>query len=307
LVDPRSLARHLRQCREGNRPPKVEAAEAKLWFLALQELIRRGALEEATFAAPYLSSAFPGSIFLERLSVLLAHMPGAIDDPAFTAFVDRDYAQVQIVPRAGATTLLVAFCGRHGSLGLPIPIAHRWFSGLGTHVVYLRDPTGSLYADGLPELANDRAGSIRALQAIAGRLGATQLACYGNSNGGFAALLYGLEMDATAVLATNAVTIFPTDFVVSRLGRHVGGQQRDDLSLVRSYAAAARRPRVHLVYGADNAGDAASAASLAAIDGVTTEAVAGCDGHDAHVALIERGRFAPLLREFAARLDGPDP
>jgi len=300
MTDLRALARHLRDCRTLDRAPRIEVADAKLWYLALTELIRRGALSDAAHAAPHLVAAFPGSVFIVRLAMLLARMPPAAADPDFAAFIDRSDAQVQIVPCAGATTVLLAFCGRHGSLGMPIPIAHRWFGQLGVHVVYLRDPTGYLYVDGLPALAANRTGTVDALRAIADRLRASRLICYGNSNGGFAALLYALELPAHSVLVTNAVTIFPTDRMVSLTGGHAGGCAREDLTLAPAYIAASVRPRVRFVYGAENAADAASAAAFSAIEGVTIEAVEGWDDHDAHAALIERGRFGPLLREFVA-------
>lgn len=271
-----------------------------MWYLSLTDLIRRGALLDAAYSAPYLTAAFPDSVFIGRLAMLLDRMPPPAEDAAFAAFVGRDDAEVQVVPRAGATTALLAFCGRHGSLGMPAQIAHRWFGQLNVHVVYLRDLTGGLYVDGLPTLAEDRAGSVDALRVIADELGASRLVCYGNSNGGFAALLYALELPAVSVLTTNAVTIFPTDYVVSRMGRHAGGRHREDLSLARAYATALVRPRVHLVHGAGNAADAASAAAFSIIEGVTIESVAEWDEHDAHAALIERGRFGGLLRDFVA-------
>lgn len=300
MADPRGLARHLRECRDLDRAPKVGAADAKLWYLALTELVRRGALADATHAAPFLTAAFPGSVIIGRLAMHLARMPSATGDTVFAAFVGRDDAQVQVVPRTGATTALLAFCGRHGALGMPLQIMHRWFGELGVHVVYLRDTGCGLYVDGLPALAGDRIGTRAALRAITDGLGASRVVCYGNSSGGFAALLYGLELPAGAVLATNAVTIFPADYVVARLGRDADGRDRGDLDLARAYAAAAVRPRVHLVHAADSAADAASAGAFSAVEGVTIEAVAGWDDHDAHAALIERGRFGPLLRGFVA-------
>lgn len=304
MADPRSLARHLRQCFETGDEVRSSAADAKLWFLALGELTGRGTLAEAGFAARHLLSAFPGSAYIRHAAMLLDRMPPEVEDPAFASFVDRPDEAVQVVRRAGARSLLLAFCGRHGSLGMPVNVAHRWFGGLGVHVAYLRDPSGGLYQDGLPALGGDRPATASALRRLADDLGADRIVCYGNSTGGYAALLYGLDLGAAAVLAFNAVVIAP----VERAGRLGGaartGTPRHDLGAL--YAGAARRPLAHLVYGASNADDVASAGAMAGTPGVTFEAVPDCDGHDAHAALIERGRFGPLLRARLARCDALD-
>ena len=294
MAEPANLARHLKTCFRDDRLPRLNAGDAKLWFLALAVLVRQGALEEAAFAARHLTSAFPESHYFAHQAMLLETMPAAVADTGFSSFSDYPEQAVQIVRRRGASALLLAFCGIHGALGLPLPIAHRWFGSLGAHVVYLRDPPGGFFDDGVPALAQDRSGTEQALEAIAETLQATNIMCYGNSTGGYAALLYGLKMGAASVLAVNTVVVAP-----DRAKRVSTSLPRCDLRTL--YQKATSKPLTRLVYAANNDDDHVSALAMSGISGITIEPVPDCSAHDAHVKLIEQGRFGPLLRDTLLR------
>lgn len=296
MTDVRSLVRHMRSRHDHGEAPETGAADAKLWFLALGELVRQGALEAAAGAAGPLRAAFPESAMIARLALLVETAPAPAPDRGFAAFADHGRA-VQVVRREGSDTLVLAFCGRHGSLGMPLPIAHRWFGMLDSGVVYLRDLDGGLYLDGIPTLASSRRGTLAALRDLCRDTGADRCLCYGNSTGAYAALLYGLDLGAAAVLALNTIAVFPEDRMLLRRPGPDGRQDRPP-DLASLYAAATRRPRAHLVHSAGNGADLASAATMARVDGVTIEAVPDHDGHDAQVALVERGLYLPMLRDF---------
>ena len=297
MTDVRSLVWHMRARHDRGEAPETGIANAKLWFLALGELVRQGALETAAGAAGSLRAAFPESEMIARLALLIETMPPPASDRGFAAFSDRGEA-VQITSRVGSGTIVLAFCGRHGNLGMPLPIAHRWFGTLDASVVYLRDLDGGLYLEGIPTLASSRQGTVAALRDLCCTNGMERCLCYGNSTGAYAALLYGLELGAAAVLALNTIAVFPEDHMI-RLrpvaGSHWKGHPPDLASL---YAAAPRRPRAHLVFSANNGADLASAATMASSEGVTIEAIPDHEGHDAQVALVARGHFLPLLLDF---------
>lgn len=297
MTDIRSMVWHMRARHDRGEAPDPGAANAKLWFLALGELVRQGALEAAAGAAGPLRAAFPESGMIARLALLIETMPPPVSDRGFAAFSDHGEA-VQIAARGGSGTIVLAFCGRHGNLGMPLPIAHRWFGMLDASVVYIRDLYGGLYLEGVPTLASDRRGTVAALRELCSSNGTERCLCYGNSTGAYAALLYGLELGAAAVLALNTIAVFPEDRMVLR--RPVAGGYRQDHppDLASLYAAAPRRPRAHLVFSAGNRADLSSAATMATSDGVTIEAVPDHDGHDAQVALVARGRFLPMLLDF---------
>lgn len=298
MTDVRSLVWHMRECHARGNAPETRAADAKLWFLALGELVRQGSLETAAGVAGPLRAAFPKSGMIARLALLIETMPPPASDRRFAAFADRSDAAVQIANRDGARTVVLAFCGRHGNLGMPLPIAHRWFGMLDASIVYLRDAGGGLYLEGIPTLASSRQETVAALGDLSRINGAERCLCYGNSTGAYAALLYGLELGAAAVLALNTIAVFPEDRMV--LHRSVVGMRRHDHppDLASLYAAASFHPRAHLVFSADNSADLSSAATMSGFDGVTVEAVPDHDGHDAQVALVARGRFLSMLLDF---------
>lgn len=301
MNDPSDLAHALAQLHEAGEPFDPAAVDAKMWFLGLEQLVRTGRLDAAVYVAPLLVAAFPSSQLFARLAMLLDRMPPAVADPDFVAFVNTPGEPVQVVPRRDAQGVLFAFGGRHGALGFPLSIVHRWFGQLGLHVVYLRDASGEMFLHGIPALGSDRPSSVSALKAIATeRLGVDRTLCYGNSIGGYAALLYGLEMGAAAVLGVNAFTIFPRDRLEPQVGDPKGGIGTKPPDLPTLYATAPVRPRVRLVYSADNTLDAAAAALMAGVEGLSCQAVPDFGGHDAHVPLIERGGFKALLEGFAA-------
>ena len=289
------LVRHLRSCWVDDLEPNLAAADAKLWFLALSRLIDVNLIEAAAYAALRLVAAFPAVASFKRSALLLRKTPAAVEDAGFANFVDEPGREVQIVRRQGATTALFAFTGRFGGLGLPMALVHRWLALTGAHVVYLRDPSQTSFCSGVPTLGRDVAQSVTALHLIAADLGATDLACYGNSSGGYAALLYGLDLQARRVLAVGAWTDLSPHIAV-RIKDRVNWTAGLDLRPL--YLAAPRRPTVRLVYGADNPDDRANARHLAGVESVTLHGVAGWQGHDPQVGLIAQDQFGLLMAEL---------
>lgn len=297
VSEPARLARHLRDAYVKRGSLHVSAAEPKLWFLALNTLIARGALDEAAYAAARLQEAYPQVGMFLRSRSILERLPDAVDDIGFTRFVDRPDEDVQIVRRQGATTVLFAFTGRYGILGLPLSVIHRWFGQAGFHVVYLRDRRDTAFCGGIAPLGRDRSETAGALGRIADGLGAERRVCYGNSSGGFGALLYGLDLSASAVLAVGAATDMTAAAIDARVGNRIRVAPGPDLRAL--YLAAPRRPRVTLCYGEENAEDAHSARHLDGVPGVHLAGIPSYDGHDLVAELIRRGRFGCLLSDLA--------
>ena len=184
----------------------VHQIDGKIWSLALDWLIDQAMLDVAAFAAPRAAAAHPETRLLKSLAAILARLPPPCDDPVFAAFRDDATKEVQIVPRAGATTVLLGFCGRANRMGMPLNLMHRWFGRLGVHVMYLRDYRGRNYDEGISSLAGDLGGTLLALRETIASLGATRAVCYGNSLGSYGALRYALELPAEAVLCFGAPT-----------------------------------------------------------------------------------------------------
>lgn len=296
MSDPRTLARHLASCCRSGAALSLDAADLKVWVLALEQLIAWNAFEAAAYAAPRLREAFPTLSYFRSMAIVLEHLPPR--EPGHDADLTVDAGRgVQIVRRPGdADAVLFAFTGRYGSLGVPLQLLHRWFGRLPAHIIYLRDPLDNAFELGLPGLASDRAGTVRSLLRIADELGASRICCYGNSTGGYGALRYGLDMNARAVLAFGAVTTLTDTVWRERVGARRPFVAGPDLRPL--YEAATSRPRVRLVFGGDNAFDVDQARRLEDVPGVTLEVVPSWAGHNVFLDLIERGRYAKLLADL---------
>jgi pimeloyl-ACP methyl ester carboxylesterase len=298
MTDPTRLARHLVECYRHRLQPTFDGADEKLWVLSLDLLIQRQQLDAASYAAPRLAAALPGVTYFQRMATILERLPPAGGDQAFANFVDDPKVDFQIWPRVGASTVLFAFTGMFGGLGMPLPLLHRWFGQVGAHVVYLRDSPRQAYNEGIRSLAPDYNGTLDALRRIARDLAASRIVCYGNSSGGYGALRYALDLPAEAVLVFGAMTNLSAEFVNSEAFARYRFNPGPDLRPL--YLAADRRPYVHILYGADNEIDAMQAGNFAGIPGVTLEAVPEWKGHDVFVQVIAEGRLPTLLRALVA-------
>jgi hypothetical protein len=298
MADATRLARHLVKCSHHRLQPRFDGADEKLWVLSLDLLIQRQQLDAASYAAPRLADAFPGVTYLQRMATILERLPPAGGDQAFANFVDDPKVDFQIWPRVGASTVLFAFTGMFGGLGMPLPLLHRWFGQVGVHVVYLRDSPRQAYNEGIRSLAPDYSGTLDALRRIARDLTASRIVCYGNSSGGYGALRYALDLRAEAVLVFGAMTNLCAEFVSSEAFARYRLNPGPDLRPL--YLSADRRPHVHILYGADNEMDATQAGNLAGIPAVTLEAVPAWKGHDVFVQVIAEGRLPTLLRALLA-------
>jgi pimeloyl-ACP methyl ester carboxylesterase len=149
-------------------------------------------------------------------------------------------------------------------------------------------------------LGNDRAATVQSLRDLARSLGARRILCYGNSGGAFAALHYGLDLAAEAVVAVAGRTNQAPEFnaqlqfarSVDRVETAFPGMATD---LRQLYLAAERRPRVLASYGEHNWDDRLHAEYLRGVPGVTLQPIEDFMGHNAAMELVRRGQFQDLL------------
>jgi pimeloyl-ACP methyl ester carboxylesterase len=267
-------------------------ADGKIWAMALDGLLNNSCIDVARTVAPRLALAFPGASFFRTIVNLLERLPSPCDDPSFAAFRDNGAKEVQVVPRAGASCVLLAFCGRLRKLGMPIDLIHRWFGQLGVHVIYLRDYEGHNYDQGIRSLSPEMESTLRTLQQIIATLGTSRVVCYGNSLGSYGALRYALELEAEAILAFAAPTNLLPSFgnFVDKLNAEPG------IDLRPLYESKPRTPRVHLVYGEHHAFDRAQAVNFRGLPSVTLEMFHRWSGHDVFLQTIFMGRYELLLQ-----------
>ncbi len=272
------------------RPPALRQGDRKILPEALDALIVRGHLETVEHVVPYLRDAFPRSEYLDNLGAVLDRMPPSQGQPRFE---DDPAKDMQVVRRRDAEAVVFLFCGHAQRLGLPLTTIHHWLGLMPASLVYLRDFHRLFYLAGIRSLGTSRSDAIAALRDIANSLGARRVACYGNSGGAFAALLYGLELGAQAVLALSGVVNLSRDFNrhlrqtvnLTRLWKEL---PNDPVDLRRLFAAAELPPRARLVYAEYNWDDRLHAEYLVGLPTVSLRVVERHDGHNTVMELIKR-------------------
>jgi len=279
--------------------------ERKLWMLAINMLVAEGQHDVAKARIGALRNHFPPSQTLDNLAMTLSRMPEAVDDAAFAGFRDDLTAEVQVIPRAGASTVLLGFGGARGKMGIPINLLHRWFGEAGVHVIYLRDMTAKLFMRGLGSIAPDYPQTIAALRKTIDDLGAERIVCQGNSGGGFGALRLGLDLGAERILVFGAQShpFLNTDKRTFFLLRRFGVEEAMDLRPL--YESAENPPKVRMVYAADHDIDALQAKNMDGLPGVTLEPMLNDGNHGVFVPLLESGRYDELLRELVTGEPAP--
>jgi hypothetical protein len=274
------------------RDDRAQVAEA------LDELLKAGNDRAAEGAARALHRLSPDNSYARGLFELFEQAPGASEHSSFADDATKD---VQVVRREGADAVVFAFCGGAHRLGMPLCIAHRWLARLPAHVVYLRDFHRTCYLQGITSLGPGREATAAALREIAASLGARHIACLGNSGGVFAALLYGLDLGAAAVVGlsgpTNLSPGFNTHLRLANLARRLAAAGHDvEIDLRGSYARSSAPPKTLLTFGAENWDDQIQAGYMAGLPSVTLAPIAGVRDHNIATALARMGELPRTLQ-----------
>jgi len=297
-IDPATLADEIEAAFRERRPPAFGR-----WRLlgrraaAIDVVFARGNLEAAEHAARHLYRLLPGSRYVRNLCAIFDRMPPAGRQ---LPFADDPTKEVQIVPRSGAETVALLFCGNAERLGLPLSAMHRWLGLIPASLVYLRDFRRLSYLTGLPSLGPDREATVTSLRAITATLGGRRTVCYGNSGGTFAALHYGLDLGSEAVLGLSGVTNLSAEFNAHlRQAANIARLRKElpdgPIDLRRLYGTADRPPRAMILYAQHNWDDRLHAEHLSGLPTISLRAVEDNDQHNIVVELIKRGEFEGLL------------
>jgi hypothetical protein len=294
--------------REG-RAPLISMSHFAAWSAALDDLLIRGRLPPVRHAAEYLAAAFPTSTYLRNLSQVFQRMPAA--DECHLPFHDDIGNEVQIVRRDNSETVLFVFCDRANRAGLPLCVLHSWLAQLPTSVVYLRDFQQVIFLAGIGSLGRDRDATLASLRSVVASLGARRILCHGNSGGVLAALHYGLDLGAEAVLCLSGVTNISAKFnaylhsaeTVARLNRVLPNAALD---LRLAYETAKHPPQARIVYAKNNWDDRLHAEHMGGLPTVTLQAVPDTASHNVVMDLILRGEYQGLL-DWLVSPGGPPP
>ena len=119
--------------------------------------------------------------------------------------------------RSRSKTLLLAFGGRNMSIGIP-PFEFLTLTGeMPVKRLFLRDPRGSWYHEGLPRRGDTLTAVADSLRGEISARGVRRLVVVGNSAGGYAALVFGTLLHADLVLAFAPRTVLDVN-VLAEMG-----------------------------------------------------------------------------------------
>jgi len=282
----------------GNPVAVMEGALPYQWANACHDLFEAGRLDVLEFAVCYLHKIYPDLTYLDTLQAFFDGIPRHLPEPL--PFCEDPTAEIQIVRRPDCDNVLLCFCACQGTLGLPVNLMHQWLGRCPVSLVYIKDLRDRWGGCGFPSLGPDRDAAIAGLRRIARQLGGKRIYTLGVSHGGYAALYYGLRLDAAAVLNLAGATDLTLDFVES-----VGPVHQEYLNLRElapeytmnlreSYAAAPHKPHVFLAYSAGHPRDRRQAERMAGLPNVELLPVDHAQ-HNTIDPLIRRRQLMPLL------------
>jgi len=196
------------------------------------------------------------------------------------AMSDEKIRDVIVAPPGPGSTLVVVFTATNDTLGLPLPIFDRYLASLGFGAVYLKDFERLLYLRGVRSLGDENA-TLQAIRQLERQLGATRLCTIGVSDGGFAAIRYGVALGADRIMSFGGPTHWAPDldeYAVMRQ-RHATYLSEQDIDLRAFLGARPYSSRIGLFYGADVPRDCAHALYLDGLPGVLRHPVPGLGDH----------------------------
>lgn len=267
------------------------------WVLACETLVERLQFAAIDDILPRLAEVFPDQSYFSNMAGVMARLPAPAT--GHEPFRDDRQADIQVVRCPGSDTVLFCFCGAGERLGLPLDLIHRWLSHMPVHIVYLRGYWPLEVDRGRPYAGADPATALATLKGLRTGLGARHTLCWGNSIGGYAALKFGLDLEARSVLAMAAKT---------DLSQGISGGKRlySGADLRLDYEAAAVTPRACLVYAAQHDIDRQHAEHFAGLPGITLWPLPDAKGHNALMDVILDDALTTLMDWVQAPGDTAD-
>src|SRR5262249_43349314 len=166
------------------RDPIIKTSDLQTGATAvIHSLLDCGHLNLARHATRLLHAAFPRLAFARNLRAILERIPPA--ERTHSAFRDDPTKDVQIVGKNSDVVALL-FCGGTAaeasfhpfSLGLPLPLIHRWLARQPASLIYLRDFENVYFLNGVRSLGPSREATLADLRRIIASLNGPRIACY---------------------------------------------------------------------------------------------------------------------------------
>jgi hypothetical protein len=202
---------------------------------------------------------------------------------------------------------IIVFTGIDPRIWLSLMMLHMFLKRLDTHIIYLTDHRQLIFIDGLETVAPGYDGLRDALAATLDDLGADEVHVLANSAGGFVGLRCAMELKARSFLGLSIRTdlsenspIPVGEFFRRPYLRRAAPHMMVDLKPM--LRASPWPERVILYSGDGNPVDRPHAEHLADLPNVEVNLLPNHVQHDVVSALLIRGDFEAVLRDF---VDGP--
>lgn len=205
--------------------------------------------------------------------------------------------------------LIIAFTG-HAVRGVAAANFEfrRLLRGINAKALFLRDPEFTWYQQGIVGVG-DIIESVRYLRSLRNEFDAQRVITVGNSGGGYAAILYGVLMEAEIIigfspqtrLRDSTDTRFPN--ALARL-RQIIGTMPTYTDLREVLQRRTGKTKTYIYYGSHNARDREHAERIRGLPGVTLVPFPTCH-HSCGKVLARRGHLTRIL-EHAVLGNDPD-
>lgn len=190
---------------------------------------------------------------------------------------------------APSDALMIGFAGNLRRLMLPTPLLLQQVSPFGVDVLKLECPRGTAFRDGVDAYSDDLPSTVEWLRALITEHGASRVVVLGTSSGAFPAILAGLSLGASSVLAVGTRTDEPGSFVTPP-------EHRPLADVIASCQPPGPPPTVHLLFGSESPLDSEFAAQVGShLESARLLPVVGA-GHACLFRLINSGTMQATLR-----------
>ncbi len=231
-----------------------------------------------------------------------AHVPtdAELKRPVMTSYSGEE---IVLSPAGKPAPVLIVFSGLSDNFSVPPPTFDRFLAALGASAIFMSDRNRLCFAAGSKGMGLNFDQTIAYLREKLAELQCTRLVTLGTSAGGYAALLYGLNMRAHSVLGFGSVTNATPEYlstdprgrlVAKRAARQVEPKNLDVRPMI---VDPANTTDVHLYYGEGMEVDSRNSKHLEGLPRVALHPVMNFDRHQVLPELVVRGEFQGILEK----------
>lgn len=218
--------------------------------------------------------------------------------------VHDDGSELLVAPRQGTETVMLVFTGLANRAGISVRLLDAYLATLNISVIYLRDNTRLLFNDGIESVADSYEGTLETIKQRIKELGAKKIICFGNSGGGFAAIRYGIDLNAEKIIGINGVTNVCRDFMIA------DGRAKIVINRMQKYPEKYKNLKLYIEENPEYTGsitmyyselvghDKLQTLNLEGVAGVELRPIVGNGSHDLLGDLEEKGQLMEFLSEM---------